>query len=45
MGALAEAKAKLKQAAGDLTDNPDLREGGAQAEMRETGQEVAEKAR
>lgn len=43
MGAFEETKGKVKQAAGDLTDNPDLqREGEAQAEKGEAEREATE---
>ena len=43
MGTFEEAKGKFKQAAGDLTDDPDLqREGQAQSEMGEAEREVTE---
>lgn len=45
MGFIEEAKGKIKEAAGDLTDNPDLkREGGAQADKGEAEAD-ADKAR
>ena len=45
MGAIEELKGKVKEAAGDLTDNPDLRrEGEAQKEKGEAEVE-ADKAR
>jgi uncharacterized protein YjbJ (UPF0337 family) len=43
MGAFEEAKGKLKQAAGDLADNPDLRrEGEAQADKGEAEREATQ---
>ncbi len=43
MGAFEEAKGKVKQAVGDLTDNPDLQqEGHAQSEKGEAEQEASE---
>lgn len=43
MGAFEEAKGKLKQAAGDLTDNPDLQvEGKVQSEKGEAEREAEE---
>jgi uncharacterized protein YjbJ (UPF0337 family) len=43
MGAFEEAKGKVKQAAGDLTDNPDLkREGDAQEARGEAEREATE---
>ncbi len=43
MGAFEEAKGKIKQAVGDLTDNPDLqREGHAQSEKGEAEREATE---
>lgn len=45
MGFIEEAKGKVKKAAGDLTDNPDLkREGDAQADKGEAEAD-ADKAR
>lgn len=41
MGAFEEAKGKVKEAVGDLTNNPDLeREGEAQAEKGEAEREA-----
>jgi uncharacterized protein YjbJ (UPF0337 family) len=43
MGVFEEAKGKIKEAAGDLTNNPDLqREGEAQAEKGEAQREATE---
>ncbi len=43
MGAFEEAKGKVKQVVGDLTDNQDLqREGDAQAEKGEAQREATE---
>ena len=43
MGAFEEAKGKIKQVTGDLTDNPDLqREGHAQSEKGEAEEEATE---
>jgi len=43
MGAIEELKGKVKEAAGDLTDNPDLeREGHAQKEKGEAEREADE---
>lgn len=43
MGAFEEVKGKLKQAAGDLSDNPDLQhEGKAQSEKGEAEREADE---
>ncbi len=43
MGNLEDAKGKAKEAAGDLTDNPDLkREGAAQSEKGEAEEQASE---
>ncbi len=43
MGTFEEAKGKIKEAAGDLTNNPDLqREGEAQVEKGEAEREATE---
>lgn len=43
MGTFEESKGKLKEAAADLTDNPDMRrEGEAQAEKGEAEREATE---
>lgn len=43
MGAFEEAKGKLKQAAGDIADNPDLRrEGEAQEDKGEAEREATQ---
>ncbi len=43
MGTFEEAKGKVKEGIGDLTDNPDLqREGGAQADKGEAEREATE---
>ncbi|MDQ3569450.1 MAG: CsbD family protein [Actinomycetota bacterium] len=43
VGAFEEAKGKIKQATGDLSDNPDLqREGEAQSEKGEAEKEATE---
>ena len=43
MGAFEEAKGKIKQAVGDVTDNPDLqREGHAQEEKGEAEREATQ---
>jgi uncharacterized protein YjbJ (UPF0337 family) len=43
MGVFEEAKGKIKEGVGDLTDNPDLqREGGAQADKGAAEREATE---
>lgn len=45
MGAIEEAKGKLKQAAGDLTDNADLHKEGAAQEAKGEHEEAEDAAR
>jgi uncharacterized protein YjbJ (UPF0337 family) len=45
MGAFEEAKGKLKQAAGDLTDKPELREEGVAQEAKGEHEQAETEAR
>ena len=45
MGAFEEAKGKLKQAAGDLTDKPELREEGVAQEAKGEHEQAEAEAR
>jgi uncharacterized protein YjbJ (UPF0337 family) len=45
MGTFEEAKGKIKQAAGDLTDNPDLRREGEAQEKKGEDEREATQAR